>query len=701
MNTHFLIDAENRDNRSIIEDNNITGFEEFEIEELGSWDTNYGLLSDFKYYSNASHEFAFITSFSEGLLIFDITEKATTRLVEHLFVEYSISSLLIHNDLVFLLVEYNTILVYDITIIANPLFMSYYNESNSISNFRLYQETLYLNFGSHISYVDFSNGANPQKTGQYSHPNQIINFEIKNDLLILCDPNVQFIDISVIDNPKFISEYERYTENLVIFEDFLFIVSYRKPLTILDISNSYNPIFVSTISYTNELGLYVNKTTITLCNSNSLKIINWTDSYNLDIIYEIDDLQPISNYYSAHVNSIFPIEEYIILVKQHGFTIYDFSLPSNPSLVYHFTNTGFARDIEMVGKIAFVANGHNGLQIINCSDNRKPQLLSTFSTEGFCLQVSVYEDVAYLEEDEDLVIINITDLTHPFEISRERHWVFWKYSCSTFLAQDNKLYVTRYFRGCLGTITNYVTVFDITNRTNLVMIGEYSDSGLANWYPNHDFARTLRRSIGLQIIDNRLYFCNGHYDLCILDISDESDIRKIGGYHGINVHASSLWVEEHLAFLGDTTQGVHVLDISKTNRIKLIQTICTNENTQDWYSGIQSLQYSNGYLYTADYDDGLLIFELNEELELQQIGQYYDGGHSCKVVVSGNTTFIADEEDDLEVLQIIGLPLNEPFLDNQTLKNNIPIFYFAILLPLILGISNNCRKRKYRLLRKK
>jgi hypothetical protein len=60
------------------------------------------------------------------------------------------------------------------------------------------------------------------------------------------------------------------------------------------------------------------------------------------------------------------------------------------------------------GKYAYVADGDEGLQIIDLTDKKNPTILKTYNTPGYAFDVFVYEGSAYVADGEKgLQIINI------------------------------------------------------------------------------------------------------------------------------------------------------------------------------------------------------------------------------------------------------------------------------------------------------
>ena len=75
---------------------------------------------------------------------------------------------------------------------------------------------------------------------------------------------------------------------------------------------------------------------------------------------------------------------------------------------------GWSNGIFVVGDYAYLANGNNGLAIVNIKDNKNPYLESQIDTTGYANAVFVYNDIAYIADgDSGLQIISVKEKTNP------------------------------------------------------------------------------------------------------------------------------------------------------------------------------------------------------------------------------------------------------------------------------------------------
>lgn len=75
--------------------------------------------------------------------------------------------------------------------------------------------------------------------------------------------------------------------------------------------------------------------------------------------------------------------------------------------------------ISLKGSYIFIVEQFMGVHVIQNADPSKPELLHFISIPG-CTDMTIKDDIMYARSAEDLVAINISDLSHVQEINRVR-----------------------------------------------------------------------------------------------------------------------------------------------------------------------------------------------------------------------------------------------------------------------------------------
>lgn len=85
-----------------------------------------------------------------------------------------------------------------------------------------------------------------------------------------------------------------------------------------------------------------------------------------------------------------------------------------PSALSAITIPGFANNVAVAGDFAFVAAGDAGLQVVDVSNRRNPQIIGSLDTDGVSIDIRVRGQYIYLADGEaGLKIIDITDPSAP------------------------------------------------------------------------------------------------------------------------------------------------------------------------------------------------------------------------------------------------------------------------------------------------
>jgi hypothetical protein len=79
-----------------------------------------------------------------------------------------------------------------------------------------------------------------------------------------------------------------------------------------------------------------------------------------------------------------------------GLQIIDISRPASPAWQGQFPTTGYAEDVVAIAGIALVAAGNQGLVLVDFSTPTSPVELGSYDTPGYTTDVAIYEDHAYV-----------------------------------------------------------------------------------------------------------------------------------------------------------------------------------------------------------------------------------------------------------------------------------------------------------------
>ncbi len=245
-----------------------------------------------------------------------------------------------------------------------------------------------------------------------------------------------------------------------------------------------------------------------------------------------------------------------------------------------------------------------------CSaDNVNVETVGQFSGDVF--NVFVAGNHAYLGQGQDLVILDISDITSLSEVGR--------------VATMSEVYSVD-ISGSYACVANGdagITIVDVSNPASPAILGSYDTDG---------FARDIAISGN--------YACVADVSsLLIVDISVPSSPTPAGTYdtigfaNGVIVSGDYAYVSDDSKGIFDGSSGLVILDISNPSSPGFVGT----------YDAIYaySTAVSGNYAYVAD-DSGLSILDVSDPSSPAPAGRYPSDGDSNGVAVSGNYVYVAD-----------------------------------------------------------
>ena len=256
-----------------------------------------------------------------------------------------------------------------------------------------------------------------------------------------------------------------------------------------------------------------------------------------------------------------------------GLKIIDVSNPSDPQLIGSL-DTFDARGIDIAEGLAYIADKQAGLKIIDVSDPTSPTLLGSLGTSN-AVRVKIVGELVYLADNEGgLKVIDVSNPNFPDLIK----------SFDTYWAKDLKIV------GELAYIADWdagLKIIDISDPEEPILLGSLD----------------TYKARGVEIVEDLAYIADWDAGLKIIDVSDPTSPILLGSLE--TNRAIDLKVLGSLAYVADANSGLKVIDVSDPYSPSLLGSL-------DTFAEAKSLDIVDGLASVGNDSDGLKIIDVSQ-----------------------------------------------------------------------------------------
>ena len=305
-----------------------------------------------------------------------------------------------------------------------------------------------------------------------------------------------------------------------------------------------------------------------------------------------------------------------------GLKIIDHSFKQFPVQVGSFDTDGEAWGIELVGDHAYIADFDNGLVIIDVSNPNFPMQVGRMDTGDEAMKVTVAGDRAYIADNRHgLVVADVSVVTNPVPKGHVD---------TAGMVMDVKV-----ARG-------HIFVCD-GNRLFILGAGDLPHPEVVGYY---DASETGGGGMRVAIHGDRAYLANGEAGLDILDISDLSDPKRMGG-HDTDGIATDVFVAGDLAYVADLENGLVIIDVSNPLLTREVGHFDTDDQAR-------RVTVDGDHAFVGDRFNGLLIIDVSTPSSPALVGHWeIEGdGHVNGIALSGDHAYLSTGSDGLTILDI-------------------------------------------------
>ncbi|MFX0086048.1 MAG: hypothetical protein ACFFAU_10250 [Candidatus Hodarchaeota archaeon] len=483
-------------------------------------------------------------------------------------------------------------------------------------------------------------------------------FSTKSNIYLLKNDKLEIIDVSNPTNPIKIGEYNfssstnRYGTPLSdisssTWNNNVFVVANTAYITtgslggllILDVAN---PSSISENSFLNpRLSTYPDpcfesrvmvsgNMAYTVDRYNGLLLIDITDPSDPQIISTLAyggnrDLTLDIDRYDAK-----DVYEYngIVYIADHnlGLRSIDVSNPYNPTQLDHIgIGPGYVNDVHVFDNFAYVAHDY-GLFVLNVINPYNLQKITNHTNSGGFKRIHIVENKVFLAGDR-LVIFDISNPTNPIKIGEYgEEELFWGLSFSesselTFLTYSPRDSPNRH----------QMEILDLTNPSIPSRKGIYAENGF---------------SYNVFVKENVTYVANSYNGLEIIDIQDPISPQKLSQFDD-GGFAHDVVVIDGIAYIADGNHGLEIIDVNNVNQPFKVESFYESN------CYMNEIEIHDNLAFIASGYNGLLILDVTDHSNPLKIGNFTGGdGYTLGISVQNKIGFIAEREGGLKIVNV-------------------------------------------------
>ena len=528
-------------------------------------------INDFAHDITVCGDFAYIAMYGQGLCIVDISVPSSPFTCGTYLMGAWCSGVEVAGDIAYIAYCINGLLMIDVSDPYNPSLLNTYISEAPIDDVKLNGNLAYIHtFDGKLRVIDITNALQPVEIGFISTHWVAANLTYADSFIYIMEFQPAYNALRIIDvsNPEIPTETSLYATGYLqaveVVEDLAFSVMLRAGLLIADISIPEYPVFVGTYTPTdndefNDLIIYQEHVFLVsylgglrildvstpefpvLAAEYNLSTAFWDIEIESDFAYitTLDSgliVLNVSDYSNIFKVGSCPLESFpgklflqgfyaYVACTQAGLRVVDISDPFNPIEVSFLPLPGLPNEITVSGDFAYVSAKEAGLRIINVSDPQNTYEAAHFETPFSATDVEINGNTLALSDQSAVRILDVSNPENPIESG----YYSTDYPSTGSLDirdvyfESNYLYAANY---------NYFDVFDVSEALQVndqVFSALPLSAELINIYPN-PFNPTTTIAFGLPVtseVDLKVYDIQGR------EVAELAQGCFQAGYHSL------------------------------------------------------------------------------------------------------------------------------------------------------------------------
>lgn len=544
-----------------------------------------------------------------NMLVFDVSNKANPQIIGTGELSTIAAALDVVGSYAYVADAYYGLVIFDISDPANPERKGGYDIGAdpltdkfafdvSVSGSYAYLATV----DSGLMAIEITNPSNPQFAGDYT--GYWVTGIKAMGTMAYCACLMDGFRIVDMSNP--LAPLELGYEDTVlafgvnVFGSVAYVYDSMDYLWPVDVSDPSNPTALTTYAMENPLGIYVDET------NNIAYVANgWIGLTILDVTDPSSPSEYISIDTEGNALGVYHMNDYAFLAcSEYGLVVIDVTPPSQASIIGSFFTGDGSSGVVVEENIAFIAGNYAGLGIYDVTDPSNPSEI-TF-TDTYNNGISFFENLVYLIDDDEIIIVDVSSPQNPFERGYE-----WLYGYSKDLFID-----WPYAYVAIGV--DGVSIVDVNNPSNPIEVFVYDQADDA---------------YGVHVSNNYLYIADGDNGLNIVEISNPLNPINVVTVPMPDT-AMDVFVKGDYAYVAINESGLRIVDISIPTSPAPKSTFNTNGNALDVF-------VIGGFAYIADGLEGMRVVDVTDPLNPFEVGYYDTDGNAEELFVYNSVAYVS------------------------------------------------------------
>lgn len=442
--------------------------------------------------------------------------------------------------------------------------------------------TMFRASGCVLEILDFVDAENPVLLGKQRIPDTILRIVDDGDRLVLGTAGgLAIVDISDLATPEVVTFLDWvYQCRAVAVDGDLVFVGGGITFQIIDISDPNHCEQLSALTecygYPTDIAVDGDRVYLSTELPGALYVINVSDP----------EAPAILGSYDSPFSYVFAVEllgNAALICESFGLRVLNVSIPEAITEYGHFPVTGAAYDLEMDENLGYVANGSEGLVVLDLSDLTSPDEIGRFSLDQ-------QEGMRSLDHSGDrlyvldrgwphhgLLALDVATPSEPTELC--------------FHQDYGQTGVFKVHGGIVYGASETMRTVDISSPATPLELAHFPDIYNLGW--------------DMEIVWPHAYILQ-EYALGIYDVSNPEAVTTLGSFNNYPVSNRNLSVmgDSHAFVVGGDGEGLRVFDVSDPTNLTIIHVF--NEGTDYW-----DVQVRGTLAYLASEGEGLQILDVS------------------------------------------------------------------------------------------